>query len=442
MNANKLTIRIMLGMILGIVAGYVVNKTATSPEALKATASYFTLGSDIFLRMIKMIIAPLVCSTVVAGIANMGDSKAVGRVGSKALLWFISASVVSLLLGCLLANMLQPGAGLGMPLPAATAATNLATKSLTFNNFLLNAFPKSIFDAFANNQILQILVFSIFFGLAIAALPKGKAATLTKLADETVHVMVKVTDFVMQFAPIGVFAAMGAAIATQGLGVLATYGKLVSTFYIGLFLLIAILIVAGWLFLGRRVFTLMHMMRGVMLLAFSTASSEAAYPKTMEQLEKFGASNRITSFVLPLGYSFNLDGSMLYQSFAIIFIAQAYGIEMSISQQLTMLAVLMLTSKGMAGVARASLVVVAATLPMFNLPESGLLLIMAIDQFLDMGRTAINVVGNSIATAVVAKWEGQLGETVDDEGAADVAPIIDLAEAEAPALSTEGVSSK
>jgi Na+/H+-dicarboxylate symporter len=415
MNANKLTMRIMIAMVLGIIAGYAVNQTATSPANAKEIASYFTVFSDIFLRLIKMIIAPLVFSTVVSGIANMGDSRAVGRVGAKALFWFITASVISLLLGCLLANLLQPGVGLGMALPDASASTNLATKSLTFSNFLVNVFPKSIFEAFATNQILQILVFSIFFGLALASLPGNAAITIKKMTDEAVHVMIKVTDFVMQFAPIGVFAAMSAAIAIQGLGVLGTYGKLIGAFYLGLILLAIILICLGWLFLGRRIFTLMRMMRSPMLLAFSTASSEAAYPKTMEQLEKFGASNRITSFVLPLGYSFNLDGSMLYQAFATIFIAQAFGIDMPLTQQLTMLGVLMISSKGMAGVARASLVVVAAILPMFGLPESGLLLIMAIDQFLDMGRTAINVVGNSIATAVVAKWEGQLGETVSED---------------------------
>lgn len=423
-NANKLTFRIMLGMILGIVAGYAVNSMAPSPDAAKEIAGYFSLVSDIFLRLIKMIIAPLVFSTVVSGIANMGDSKAVGRVGGKAILWFVTAAVISLMLGCLFANMLQPGADLNMPLPPADASTNLATKSLTFTNFLLNVFPKSVFDSFATNQILQILVFSIFFGLAIASLGK-KVETITKFTDDIVHVMIKVTDYVMQFAPIGVFAAMGAAISTQGLGVLLTYGKLIASFYSGLVVLWALLIAAGWIVLRERVFKLMSMMRSVMLLAFSTASSEAAYPKTMEQLEKFGASKRITSFTLPLGYSFNLDGSMMYQAFAIIFIAQAYGIHMSIATQLTMLAVLMLTSKGMAGVARASLVVVAATLPMFHLPESGLLLIMAIDQFLDMGRTATNVIGNSIATAVVAKWEGELGETVeDDEATPEQVPVL------------------
>ena len=415
MKANKLTLRIMIGMILGIVAGYGVNQMGLSPDGMKEASGYFTLISDIFLRLIKMIIAPLVFSTVVSGIANMGDSKSVGRVGAKAMVWFVTASVVSLFLGCLLANIIHPGTGLGMPLPPADAATNLATKSLSFNTFLVNVFPKSVFESFANNQILQILIFSIFFGLAIASLPRKSTETIIKAADEAVHVMIKVTDFVMQFAPIGVFAAMGAAIATQGIGVLATYGKLICSFYVALFLLSLVLIFAGWLFLGRRVFTLMQMMRSVILLAFSTASSEAAYPKTIEQLNKFGANNRVTSFILPLGYSFNLDGSMIYQSFATLFIAQAYGIDMPISQQLTMLAVLMVSSKGMAGVARASLVVVAAILPMFNLPESGLLLIMAIDQFLDMGRTAMNVVGNSIPTAVVAKWEGQLGATVDEE---------------------------
>ncbi len=423
-NANKLTLRIMLGMILGIVAGYAVNSMAPSPDAAKEIAGYFSLVSDIFLRLIKMIIAPLVFSTVVSGIANMGDSKAVGRVGGKAILWFVTAAIISLLLGCLFANVLQPGAALNMPLPPADASTNLATKSLTFTNFLLNVFPKSVFDSFASNQILQILVFSIFFGLAIAALGK-KVETITKFTDDVVHVMIKVTDYVMQFAPIGVFAAMGAAISTQGLGVLLTYGKLIASFYSGLIVLWALLIAAGWIVLRERVFKLMSLMRSVMLLAFSTASSEAAYPKTMEQLEKFGASKRITSFILPLGYSFNLDGSMMYQAFAIIFIAQAYGIHMSIATQLTMLAVLMLTSKGMAGVARASLVVVAATLPMFHLPESGLLLIMAIDQFLDMGRTATNVIGNSIATAVVAKWEGELSATVeDDETVPEQAPAL------------------
>ncbi|MDR3413139.1 MAG: dicarboxylate/amino acid:cation symporter [Formivibrio sp.] len=423
MNANKLTSRIMIAMVLGIIVGWGINTHAPSPAAIKEIASYFSLVNDMFLRLIKMIIAPLVFSTVVSGIANMGDSKSVGRVGAKALLWFVAVSVLSLFLGCFLANLFHPGTGLGMTLPDAGASTNLATKSLTFSGFMLNMIPKSAFEAFATNQILQILIFSIFFGLAIASIPRKSAIPIIQFTDSLVHIMIKITDFVMQFAPVGVFAAMSAAITTNGLAVLATYGKLISSFYVGLGILFVLLMLVGWFSLGRRLFTLIGMLRGVTLLAFSTASSEAAYPKTMEQLEKFGASNKITSFVLPLGYSFNLVGSMMYQSFAVIFIAQAYGIHMPISQQLTMLAVLMISSKGIAGVARASLVVVAAVLPMFNLPEAGLLLIMAIDQFLDMGRTAINVVGNGIATAVVAKWEGELGNGTD-ENAQDI-PAVD-----------------
>ncbi len=228
--------------------------------------------------------------------------------------------------------------------------------------------------------------------------------------QETVHVVLKITDYVMRFAPFAVFAAIAAVITVQGLGVLITYGKFIGGFYLGLLLLWSVLIGVGFLILGGRVFQLLKLLREPMMLAFSTASSEAAYPKTMEQLEKFGVKDSITGFVLPLGYSFNLDGSMMYQAFAALFVAQAYGIDMSIGQQFTLLLVMMLTSKGIAGVPRASLVVVAATLPMFNLPEAGLLLIMGIDQILDMGRTVTNVIGNGIATAVVAKWENQLGD--------------------------------
>ena len=238
--------------------------------------------------------------------------------------------------------------------------------------------------------------------------------TVTRFIDELGHAMLKLTGYVMLFAPVGVFGAIAAAITTQGIGILATYGKFIGTFYASLAVLWVVLIAAGFFFLRGRVFTLISMLREPMMIAFTTASSEAAYPKLMERLERFGANERVTALVLPLGYSFNLDGSMIYQAFAAIFIAQAYGIEMSVGQQVTMLLVMMLSSKGVAGVPRASLVVVAAVLPTFGLPEAGLLLIMGIDQFLDMGRTATNVIGNGIATAVVAKWEGELGPTSTD----------------------------
>ncbi|MBP2675932.1 MAG: Proton/glutamate symport protein or Sodium/glutamate symport protein [Deltaproteobacteria bacterium] len=403
-------------MVLGIGAGYLCNRLAPDAGASKEIAGYFSILTDVFLRLIKMIIAPLVFSTLVAGIARTGDTKTVGRIGLKALGWFITASLVSLLLGMLFVNVLQPGLDLGLPLPEADAATNLKTHAINLKEFITHVFPQSIFESMAKNEILQILVFSVFFGFAIGSLKDQTAETIVKSIEELVHVMLKITDLVMRFAPVGVFGAMAAAITTQGIGVLATYGKFIGGFYFGLIVLWIVLIGVGYLFLSRSMITLLKLIREPMMIAFSTASSEAAYPKTMEALGKFGVKDRITGFVLPLGYSFNLDGSMMYMAFASIFIAQAYGIALPLSTQVTMLLVLMVTSKGVAGVPRASLVVVAATAPMFNLPEAGLLLIMGIDQFLDMGRTATNVVGNSIATAVIAKWEGELGAPEPEVG--------------------------
>jgi len=408
---NKLTILIAIAAVAGVLAGYLANNLAADAAAAASIAGYFSILADIFLRLIKMIIAPLVFATVVSGIAATGDTKTVGRIGLKAVGWFVTASLVSLTLGMTLANFFQPGANLGLPLPDAGLSTNLKTGGLSLKEFIVHVFPRSIFEAMATNEILQILVFSIFFGVALASLKDKPALTVTRFVDELGHAMLKLTEFVMMFAPVGVFGAIAAAITTQGIGILATYGKFIGTFYASLAILWVVLIAAGFVFLRGRVFTLISMVREPMLIAFTTASSEAAYPKLMERLERFGAKERVTALVLPLGYSFNLDGSMVYQAFAALFIAQAYGIEMSIGQQMTMLLVMMLSSKGVAGVPRASLVVVAAVLPTFGLPEAGLLLIMGIDQFLDMGRTATNVIGNGIATAVVAKWEGELGPT-------------------------------
>ena len=405
MKANRSSLLIFVALVLGILVGYVCNQMAPTPEAAKDIAGYFGIITDIFLRLIKMIIAPLVFATLVSGLANIGDSKTVGRIGSKALGWFIGASLVSLTIGLVFANLLQPGHAINMPLPEAGTATNLKTGALNLKDFITHVFPKSIVEAMAGNSVLQILVFSVFFGLALGNLHSQAARSLVQTMDEVVHVMLKVTDYVMRFAPLGVFAAVAAVVTTQGVGMLSVFGKLLASFYIALLVLWTVLIGAGYLVLGREVFRLIKLVRSPMLLGFSTASSESAYPKLMEQLEKFGVNNRVTGFVLPLGYSFNLDGSMLYTGFAALFVAQAYGIPMSIGEQITMLLVLMVSSKGVAGVPRSSLVVVAAVLPMFHLPEAGLLLIMGIDHFLDMGRTATNVLGNAIATAVVAKWE-------------------------------------
>ncbi len=413
MRMNRLTTMIMVAMILGVIVGYACNTLAGSPAEAKEIASYFGILTDIFLRLIKMIIAPLVFATLVSGLAGMGDSKTVGRIGVKALGWFVGASLCSLTLGLVFANLLHPGANLGVPLPDVSSTVGLKTSALNLKDFITHVFPKNIFEAMAANEILQILVFAVFFGLALGHLHNQAARGLVNTMEEVVHVMLKVTDYVMRFAPFGVFGAVAGIITTQGLGMLTVFGKLLIAFYVTLAVLWAVLILAGYFVLGKEVFRLLKLVRSPMLLGFSTASSESAYPKLMEQLEKFGIRDRITGFVLPLGYSFNLDGSMIYTTFAALFVAQAYGIELSIATQITMLLVLMVSSKGSAGVPRASLVVVAAVLPMFNLPEAGLLLVLGIDHFLDMGRTVTNVLGNAIATAVVAKWENGI-DPVDE----------------------------
>jgi len=302
---------------------------------------------------------------------------------------------------------------------------------LTLKEFVTHLVPKSIIEAMANNEILQIVVFAIFSGVAIASLGE-RAKPLERLIEQVSHMMLEITGYVMKAAPVAVFAAIAATVTTNGLGILVTFGKFMGGFYVSLVVLWLLIFGAGFLVIGPRAFRLAHLVREPILLAFSTASSEAAYPKTLERLEQFGVPNRIASFVLPLGYSFNLDGSMMYCTFATLFIAQAYGITLSAGQQITMLLLLMLTSKGMAGVPRASLVVISATLSTFDIPEAGLLLIMGIDQFLDMGRSATNVVGNSVAAAVISKWEGNLRpEQVGiDEGATLEHPIPSPAPAE------------
>lgn len=408
MQMNKLTTWIILAMLAGVGVGYTCNAMAPDAAAAKEIAGYFSILTDIFLRLIKMIIAPLIFATLVAGLANMGDAKAVGRVGGRALGWFICASFCSLFIGLFFANVLQPGHALSVPLPESAAGLNLKTSALNLKDFITHVFPKSIMEAMAGNEVLQILVFAVFFGLALGHLHNQAARSLVHTMDEVVHVMLKVTDYVMRFAPFGVFGAVAGAITINGLGMLLVFGKFMASFYIALAALWSLLILAGFLVLGKDVFRLIKLVRGPLLVGFSTASSESVYPKLMEQLEKFGIKSRVTGFVLPLGYSFNLDGSMMYTTFLALFIAQAYDIPMSLTAQITMLLVLMVSSKGIAGVPRASLVVVAAVLPMFGLPEAGLLLVLGIDHFLDMGRTVTNVLGNAVATAVVAKWEGAI----------------------------------
>ena len=419
-NRNRLTTYILIALVLGIVVGYLVNANVDEAQA-KSFSDAMSLITTLFLRLIKMIIAPLVFSTLVVGIAKMGDAKEVGRIGVKALGWFIIASIISLSLGLVLVNLFRPGDAMAVSgaLPAVGTSSGIVTTSLTLKEFITHLVPSSIVDGMAKNEILQIVVFSLFFGTAAAAVG-ARATPLIDAIDGVAHIMLKVTGYVMNFAPIAVLAAVAGIIAKSGLGVLSTYGIFMAEFYLGIVLLWVVLIGIGMVFLGPRVLRLIAELRSPTLLAFSTASSEAAFPKTLEGLERFGVKNRLAAFVLPIGYSFNLDGSMMYCTFAAVFIAQAYGIELSLSTQLTMMLVLMLTSKGMAGVPRASLVVIAATLSQFNIPEAGLLLLLGIDHFLDMARSATNVIGNGIATAVVAKWEGDLGEPSKDPA---VAPL-------------------
>jgi Na+/H+-dicarboxylate symporter len=367
----------------------------------------FSVLADIFLRLIKMIVAPLVFTTLVVGVAKLGDISSVGRIGGKTLLWFLGASLMSLLLGMMMVNFFKPGIAMHLPLPDVGEGTGLAGVKLTLKEFLYHVFPSSVVESMAKNEILQIVVFSVFFGVATAAIGEAGKIVVT-FFDACAHIILKVTGYVMKFAPIAVFGAMTAIIAKQGLSILKTYSIFIGEFYFSLFLLWLLLIFAGFLVVRKRIVSLIDHIKEPILLAFSTSSSEAAFPKTMEGLQRFGCKDKIVSFVLPLGYSFNLDGSMMYMTFASLFIAQSYGIDLPIATQISMLLVLMLTSKGIAGVPRASLVVIAGTLATFNIPEAGLALLLGIDPLLDMGRSATNVVGNSVATAVVSRWENSL----------------------------------
>jgi Na+/H+-dicarboxylate symporter len=407
--AKKFTLVVAGALLAGIAAGASIHAFIPDESVRQLIAGYCQIGTDIFLRLIKMIIAPLVLSTLTVGIAHMGEPAKLGRVGARTLGWFLFASLISLALGLVMVTWIAPGVGAGFALPEAGIDSGVHATAMTLKDFVTHLVPKSIAEAMANNEILQIVIFSGFLGTALASLG-ARVSRLVGVLDDIAQAMLKMTSYVMLFAPIAVFAAITAVVAQHGFGVLATYGRFVGGFYLSLITLWGILLALGSVVLGRRILQLIPLLREPVLLAFSTASSEAAYPKTLSQLERFGVSGRIASFVLPLGYSFNLDGSMMYCTFATLFIAQAYGIALSVSQQITMLLLLMVTSKGMAGVPRASLVVIAATLAHFGIPEAGLVLILAVDQFLDMGRSATNVIGNSVATAVVAAFEGELAE--------------------------------
>jgi Na+/H+-dicarboxylate symporter len=403
---RRLTGYILAGMILGVIVGQILHVSVDAAVIKESVAPWLKLLSDIFLNLIKLLVAPLVLSTIVVGIANMGDSSALGRIGFRAITWFIIASLISIGLGLVMVNLFEPGVGAPIPDAAAAAAVG-EVKELKATEFILSIFPKNAFEAMATNNILQILVFSMFAGVALSAIG-GKGAVLVRGADALAEMMLQITGYVMRYAPIAVFGAIANVVAASGLDILGTYVELLVEFYLSLLLLWIILLSVGAIFLRRRIWTLIRYIRQPLMIAFSTASSEAALPKMFEQLDRFGVPRRISGFMLPLGYSFNLDGSMMYMSFATIFIAQAYGIDLPIATQILILLTLMISSKGIAAVPRASLVVITGTLAMFGLPVEGVAIILAIDQFLDMGRTATNVVGNAVATSVITKWEGML----------------------------------
>jgi Na+/H+-dicarboxylate symporter len=458
MQKSKLTQYIFIALVLGVIVGYIYNvnvigninsKISTADATIKSistrlltvkdttTAEYkslrlakatqviirstndslrddklegFTIISDIFLRLIKMIVGPLIFTTLVVGVAKLGDINAVGRIGGKTLLWFLSATLVSLLLGMLLVNFFEPGVEMHLTLPDSHLGNDIKATGITLKDFISHVVPRSFFEAMANNEVLQIVVFSLFFGIATAAIG-DTGHIVIKAMDAIAHVIFKITGYIMLLAPLAVFGAITAVIAKQGLGVLSTYAIFIGEFYFSLLILWLIIVLAGFFVLRTRVFNLVNRIKDAMLVAFGTSTSEAAYPKLLLELEQFGCNSKIVSFVLPLGYSFNLDGSMMYMTFASVFLAQAYGIHLSFIHEITMLLILMLTSKGMAGIPRASLVVIAGTISMFNIPEAGLALLLGIDPLLDMGRSATNVLGNAMATAVVSKWEGELTQS-------------------------------
>jgi Na+/H+-dicarboxylate symporter len=404
---NKFALFIIAAMVLGVATGWASNQYLDAAQ-LEQAISIYGLLTKVFLLLIKMIIAPLVLFTLVAGIGHMEDAAAVGRIGGKALGWFIAASIVSLLLGIVMVEWLQPGAGMNLQ-TAADAINAPNTSNFTLESFITHMIPSSIIDAMAKNEILQIVVFSVFVGTAIAMLD-DKSPDIMRLAEQGASIMLKVTELVMKFAPFAIFGSLAATVAKQGLPILVTYAKFIGGFYSALGVLWIVLILAGLVFVGGRIFKILGAAREPALLAFSTASSEAAYPKLLDGLPKVGVSRKIVSFVLPLGYSFNLDGSMIYCTFATLFIAQAHGVDFTTGQLVMMLFLLLVTSKGIAGVPRASLVVIMATLSYFGLPDAWIAIVLGVDHLLDMGRSATNVVGNTVASAVVAKWEGQLGD--------------------------------
>jgi len=400
-----LTKQIFIGLVIGIIVGAIVD--ATHPEY----AIYFRPFSQLFLRLIKMVIAPLIFATLVAGIAGAGHFKVVGRMGLRALIYFEVVTTLALVIGLVAVNLTKPGVGVNLPMGQQSEIT---AKAQTWDQILLHVVPESVIDAMARGDVLQIVVFSIFFGIALGMIGE-KGRPVLAWCESIAETMFKFTNIVMHYAPVGVGAAIAYTVGHGGLGVLYNLAWLVATLYCALAVLILGVFVPIALVFKVPLRKFIRAVKEPAVIAFSTTSSEAALPRAMEVMERLGVPRRIVSFVLPLGYSFNLDGTTLYLSLAAVFVAQAAGVHLSIGQQITMLLTLMLTSKGVAGVPRASLVILAGTLASYGLPLEGVTLILGVDELMDMARTMTNVIGNCLATVVVAKWEGEFVEATDQQ---------------------------
>jgi Na+/H+-dicarboxylate symporter len=401
-DTKRTASKLAVALVAGISTGWLVYAFASTEQAAYI-GDGFSLLSGMFLRLVQMLVAPLILSTLIAGVARAGSGVQMSRLGLRALAWFLCAGLISLALGLVAANILQPGAGFQTHFASKAPSAAPPASALDLETFALHLIPESVFEALADNDILQIVVFSLFAGGALAAMG-SKGERLLHACESLGELMLVVTGYVMKLAPLAVFVSMAASVATGGPTVLLSLGKLVGTFYLALLVLWLLMVAVAFGALRRAEATaLLRGVREPVMVAFATASSEAAYPAMLAQFERLGVPKSVASFILPLGYSFNLDGSMMYCTFALLFISQAFGVPLSLEQQIGMLLLLMLMSKGMAGVPRSSLVVLTAALPHFQLPEAGLALLIGIDQFLDMGRTATNVFGNSLATAVIAR---------------------------------------
>ena len=397
------TTQIMLGLILGLIVGYVVSNL--EPATKDQINNVIRPFSQIFIRMIRMIIAPLLFGTLVVGIAGAGHFKDVGRLGLRAIIYFEIVTTIALFIGLVVVNVMEPG--VGVVLTPGSGPPPVAATAQTWDQILLHLVPTSIIEAMATGDVLQIVVFSVVFGIGLGMVGE-KGRPVLHWCEALTEAMFKVTNIVMLYAPIGVGAAIAYTVGTSGVQVIVRLAYLIFTFYVALFLFYLLVLIPVMVMFRIKIADFARAIREPALIAFSTTSSEAALPRAMESLEAYGVPRPIVSFVLPLGYSFNLDGTTLYLSLASIFVAQAAGVEMTTGQQIGMMLMLMLTSKGVAGVPRAALVILAATVASYNLPLEGVTLVLGVDALMDMGRTATNVIGNCLASVVVAKWEGQL----------------------------------